>query len=355
MKKKGAALIGVGMVSSTYAQALHDLQESVSLTGVLGARSSSTKRFLAKHADRLTGDERAYTDVAENAGDEDVDFVLLATPPNARKEIVAALAHHGKHILMEKPVERTLAAAREICMLCEQQGVKLGIMLQHRARPSAKTLQELVTETDFGELLSVEINVPWWRPQAYYDEPGRGSYARDGGGVLISQAIHTLDLALQFSGPVADVTAMCATSGFHEMESEDFVSAGLRFARGAVGKLFASTASYPGYAESIGLHYRNASVRLESNLLRIEWQDGHSETIGESAATGAGADPMAFTSDWHRDVIEDFVQALDSGRDPLITGTSALAVHALIEAIEEAGRTGQRTAVSTDYRMEESS
>ena len=196
-----------------------------------------------------------------------------------------------------------------------------------------------------GPLVAVETNVPWWRPQAYYDEPGRGTYARDGGGVLISQAIHTLDLMLTLTGPVSDVTAMCVTTAHHRMEAEDFVIAGLRFTNGAAGQLFATTAGFPGAGETITLHCRDASARLGAGILKIDWLDGRSESSGESLASGAGADPMAFASDWHRLVIEDFADAVSTGRPPLVPGRSALAVHALIEAIERSGRTGTRVEV----------
>ena len=196
-----------------------------------------------------------------------------------------------------------------------------------------------------GMLVAVEINVPWWRPQSYYDEPGRGSYARDGGGVLISQAIHTLDLALSIAGPVDAVTAMAATTGFHRMEAEDFVSAGLVFANGAVGQLFASTASFPGRGETITFHHQHGSAHLEAGLLRVDRHDGRSETIGAAAASGAGADPMAFTSDWHRFVIEDFAHSLRKRRAPLVPGRTALDVHRLIAALELSAKSGTRVAL----------
>jgi len=334
----GVALIGVGMVGATYADALAGT--SLRLVGALGARDGSAAAFLDRHGLGA----RAYGSVAEVAADPEVGFAIVATPPNARVEIVEALAAAGKPVLMEKPVERSLSAAVRICEICEAAGVPLGIMLQHRARPSVLALRERVAA--LGVLQSVEISVPWWRDQGYYDAPGRGSYARDGGGVLISQAIHTLDLALQFTGPVLDVVALCATTGAHRMEAEDFVAGGLRFENGAVGSLFASTASYPGRGEEIILHYAAGSVRMPAGALRIDWRDGRSDEIGVAAASGAGADPMAFTSDWHRAVIEDFADSVARGGEPLASGRSALAVHAVIEALETAGRTGQRTPVA---------
>ena len=219
----------------------------------------------------------------------------------------------------------------------------LGIVLQHRARPGVEDLRAMLPR--LGALRMVEVHVPWWRPQAYYDEPGRGTYGRDGGGVLISQAIHTLDLMLSLTGAVASVTAMTATTGFHTMESEDFVSAGLAFANGAVGTLSATTASFPGRGETITLHYANGSARIDTNLLSIDWQDGQSETFGAATTSGAGADPMAFTSDWHRFVIEDFAAAVRDNRPPMVTGRAALDVHRLIAALETSGQTGARQEV----------
>ncbi len=334
---KGAALIGLGMVSHTYAAALADLEGEVRLTGVFARDPAARAAWGARHA-TLPGAGRGYDSLDAIADDPEVDFVILTTPPNARAEIVARMAQAGKHILMEKPVERTLAAATALCDVAAAGGVTLGIVLQHRARPAAQALARRAAAGDFGRLCAVEVAVPWWRAQAYYDAPGRGSYARDGGGVLISQAIHTLDLMLALTGPVAEVTAMCATTGFHAMEAEDFVSAGLRFADGAVGTLFASTAAFPGRAEGIVLHYRDATAHLMSNRLRIDWQDGRSEEVGSDAATGAGADPMAFSADWHRDVIADFADAITQGRPSLVPGRVALGVHRLIAAIEQSGR-----------------
>lgn len=330
------ALIGLGMVAATYAEAIRT-SAALSLCRVHARSADSRAAFLAAHPDLGA---TAATTLDEIAQDPAIDFVLLTTPPDARAGIVETLVRAGKPILMEKPVERTLHAATALVGTCAAAGVPLGIMLQHRARPVADHLRAIAP--GLGPLRAAEIAVPWWRPQAYYDAPGRGSYGRDGGGVLISQAIHTLDLALQFTGPVAEVTAMTATTGFHRMEAEDFTSAGLRFENGAPGHLFASTASFPGSGETITLHYRDGSARLAAGVLRIDHADGRSQTLGQAAQSGAGADPMAFTCDWHRAVIEDFARTLRAGQPPMIPGHSALEVHRLIAALERSGREGRR-------------
>lgn len=327
------ALIGLGMVSKTYGDAIAKC-ETVDLSLVYARSPDAREAFLS---DWPQLNARAASGVDEIAA-SDVDFVILTTPPNARSEIVETLAAAGKPILMEKPVERTLDAATALVERCEAAGVPLGIMLQHRARPVVADLRAVIG--DLGPLRMAEVNVPWWRPQAYYDEPGRGTYARDGGGVMISQAIHTMDLMLSLTGPVAEVSAMSATTGFHDMESEDFVCAGLRFANGAVGQLFATTASFPGRGETVTLHFAEGSAHLEAGQLKIDRRDGKSEVLGQAATSGAGADPMAFTSDWHRFVIEDFAQSLTDKRPPLVPGRDALEVHRLIAALEKAGRTG---------------
>ena len=333
------ALIGLGMVAGTYADAIRN-SGIISLASVHARSTGSRDAFLAAWPDLGAAAADSVDAIAE---DPDIAFVILATPPNARADIVAKLAAAGKAVLMEKPVERTLAAATMLVEACEAAQVPLGIMLQHRARPAAAELKR--QSASLGDLLAVEINVPWWRPQSYYDAPGRGSYARDGGGVLISQAIHTLDLAISIAGPVREVSAMASTTGFHTMESEDFVCAGLRFESGAVGQLFASTASFPGRGETITFHHREGSAHLEAGMVRVNRQDGTSEVFGQSAASGAGADPMAFTSDWHRFVIEDFAEAVRLSRPPLVSGREALAVHRLIAALEESARSGSRVAL----------
>jgi predicted dehydrogenase len=198
-----------------------------------------------------------------------VDIALILTPPDARASVIAPLAKVGKAILLEKPMGRTLAEAEEVVTICEAAGVPLGVVFQHRMREASSRRARLCEGGSLGALGLAEISVPWWREQAYYDEPGRGTYARDGGGVLISQAIHTIDLALTLTGPVASVQAMTGTTPLHRMEAEDAAVSGLRFGNGALGWLTASTASFPGRSESITLHFEKASLHLAEGVLRV--------------------------------------------------------------------------------------
>lgn len=336
----GVALVGAGMVAKTHLAAIRDAA-GVALRGIAARSPDRAKTLLTDWPDA-----RLYPDVAAIAADPEVKVAIIVTPPDARLDLIAPLVKAGKHILLEKPVARTTAEAEQVVTTCADAGATLGLVFQHRMRAASRAAADLIASGALGALGLAEITVPWWREQAYYDEPGRGTYSRDGGGVLISQAIHTIDLALSLTGPVASVQAMTATTGFHDMEAEDFACAGLRFANGAVGSLTASTASYPGGAEAIVLHFDKASLRLDSGVLTVSWRDGRVETHGAAVGTGGGADPMAFTHDWHQSILEDFVSAVREGRDPVVTGQDALASHRLIDAIVASSRAGKTIEVA---------
>ena len=244
-RKLGVAVVGLGMAAKPHALALQALSDRIEVCGAFARSEAARRSFTETYGFPAADDLQALADNPQ------VEALILITPPNARQDIVTLFADRGKHILSEKPLERGLPQARAIVETCDRAGVRLGVVFQHRFRAASEKLAELVQSGTLGSVHVVRANVPWWRDQAYYDEPGRGSYARDGGGVLISQAIHTLDLMLSLTGPVASVQAICATTPLHRMEAEDVTAAAMQFANGAVGILFASTASYPGEAESL--------------------------------------------------------------------------------------------------------
>lgn len=332
------ALVGVGMVAQTHVDAIQASRKNLSLRGVCARRRTNARAFADKN-----GGLDVFASI-EEITPENTDFVLIATPPNARVPLIDHFCKIGMPILLEKPIERTLAVATEIVEQCEAADIPLGIVFQHRTRDAVATLRDKMEK--LGLLALVEIHVPWWRDQSYYDEPGRGTLEQDGGGVLMTQAIHTLDLALSLTDQVARVQAMARTTSLHIMEAEDTVTAGLEFQSGATGTLFATTASFPGGKESITLHGENGVARLEGNALTITWRDGNTEAFGVTEATGGGADPMAFSFGWHQAIIEDFAGALRANRPPLITGREALKAHALIDALIRSSRTGTLTEVA---------
>jgi UDP-N-acetyl-2-amino-2-deoxyglucuronate dehydrogenase len=327
------------MAAKPHALALKDLEDVLEVRGVYSRSQDARSKFCQAYNFPEASDLDAL------AQDPTVDALLLITPPDARSEIVSLFASHGKHILSEKPLERTVENAEDIVKTCETAGVSLGVVFQHRFRVASEILLDMLHGGSLGAIHLVRAEVPWWRDQGYYNEPGRGSYGRDGGGVLISQAIHTLDLMLQMAGPVESVQAMCAKTPFHQMEAEDVVAGAFKFESEAIGSVFASTASFPGGAESLTFECEKASLKIKAGVLTVDWRDGQSQSFGEKAQTGGGADPMAFPYEWHKSLIADFVDAIKTGRKPRVTGVQALAVHRLIRAIEISSREGRQVAL----------
>jgi UDP-N-acetyl-2-amino-2-deoxyglucuronate dehydrogenase len=337
-RRTGLAIIGLGMAAKPHALALQDLRDQIDVRGVF-ARSEKARRDFADTYGFPVAD-----DIEALAADPDIDALLLLTPPNVRQEFISRFAAAGKHILCEKPLERTVGAADDIVRTCADANVRLGVVFQHRFRKASEKLAGLMASGDLGPVRLVRADFPWWRDQAYYDEPGRGTYARDGGGVLITQAIHFIDLMLSLIPQVDSVQALTATTGLHAMEAEDVCAGAFTF-DGGFGSLFMSTACFPGSAESLTLECEQASVLLKSGVLTVHWRDGRQERFGEDAATGGGADPMAFPYAWHKAAIADFAEAVATGREPRITGRQALAAQRLIDALERSSREGRRVTL----------
>ena len=334
------AIIGLGMASKPHLEALAALSDRVEVAGLL-TRNQEKGRGAAANLG-----VRAFTSLDDITSDEAIDAALVLTPPNARAGIVTSLARAHKHILLEKPIERTLPAARELVETCEEAGIHLGLVLQHRFKPAARTLARMLASGTLGTPYLCRIIVPWWRDQAYYDMQGRGTFAQDGGGVLITQAIHVIDLALSLMPPLASLQAMLGTSQTHRMETEDFAAIGLIFEGGALGSLMATTAAFPGGAESIQIDTDRASCHLEAGSLAIHWRDGRIERYGEETQSGGGADPMAFSSAWHEALLVNFCDAIEGRAQLAVTGRDGLAVHRLLDAaMRSNARSGARIAL----------
>ena len=340
MPKHRIALIGLGMAVTPHAKSLVDLADRVEVAYAFSPSESRRKAFATKFPFRLC--DRLDTILA----DKSVDAVEILTPPNTHLDLVRQCAAAGKHILLEKPLEVSTERAVALVDAAGKAGVTLGVMLQHRFRPAALKLRAMLAAGELGRIVGCSTVIRLWRPQSYYDVEGRGTKARDGGGVLITQGIHTLDLMLSLAGPIAEVTGYATTSSVHRMETEDLVVAAVRYANGALGTIDATTAAYPGFPERIEIIGEAATASLVGSDLVVAHHDGRvTELKTEYGAGGTGADPMAFPHDWHRAVIADFLDAIDEQRAPMVSGTEALKVHRLIDAMLEAGATGRAVRV----------
>ncbi len=326
------AVVGAGLASAPHLASLRDLRGKVEVAWFVGR---TLERIAAAQAAGFPA-ARLSASLDDVLQDRSVAAALVLTPPASHLDIVTRLAAAGRHVLLEKPLDIDTARAERLVEACRAAGVRLGVVLQHRLRPAALALAERMHDGRLGEMVCAAVDMRWWRPQSYYEQPGRGTRARDGGGVLMTQAIHVLDLFLQVAGAPAELAAFAGTSAAHRMECEDVVAAALRYPNGATATLNASTAAWPGHAEQIAVSGTRGTATLCGGRLDVHHLDGRRETVGEAQPAGAGADPMDFAHEPHRAVLEDFVDAVADGREPLVTGASALRVHRFIDRLLEA-------------------
>ncbi|GAA0554744.1 putative dehydrogenase [Rhizomicrobium palustre] len=337
------ALIGLGMAVTPHAKSLIDLGADVALAYAPSAARRA--QFATKFPFPTTDDLGAIL------SDPNITAVGILTPPNTHLELVEQVAAAGKHILLEKPLDVSTTRAKAVVEAGKKAGVTIAVMLQHRFKPAAEKLSEILASGRLGKIVSCSTRIPWWRPQSYYDEPGRGTLARDGGGVLITQGIHVLDLMLSLAGPVAEVCGFTATTALHQMETEDYAASAVRYQNGALGVIEATTAFYPGAAERIEFIGTKGTAVLSGYGYSLQLMDGTSEvfeppiaTMG--ATTGGTADPMAFPHDLHQAAWADFFGAIATGRPPRVSAEEALKVHHLIDAMLDAGKSDKKVRVA---------
>jgi predicted dehydrogenase len=332
MTRLGIALIGLGPGSEPHLAALRHLQDRVDL------RWAATRSDPAMSASKVPAHTRVTDDIALVLQDPGVQAVIVATPAHTHLAIASQALAAGKHTLVEKPLEVSLAKAEVLVRVAAATDLRFGVVLQHRFRPGAVRLRALIASSSLGDLQAGVLQVPWWRSQeGYYDQPGRGSVARDGGGVLLTQAVHALDLFRSLVGVRDVVASRVRTTAIHRMETEDFAAALLTLGNGAPGVLMATTAMYPGRSESLELVCARATASLVGGTLRVLYHDGRTEVVEGEAKSGSGDSIMDFSPAAHIALHRDFFDAIAEGRPPAVSGEEALQTHRVIEKIIAAG------------------
>ncbi len=333
-RRPGIIIVGLGPASLPHSKSLIDLADRVEVRGAVSRSPERAADYARKFPFPTT------TDLAAALADPSVDAAIVLTPPSSHLEVSTQCLQAGKHVLVEKPLELTAARGEQLVANARKSGRVFGVVLQHRFRPASLRLKAALDGGELGKVEGASITVPWWRPQAYYDEPGRGTMARDGGGVLLTQAIHSLDLFRSLVGVGKVVAAQVRTTGLHRMETEDYAAALLEIGNGAPGTLMTTTAAYPGHPERIEIIGTKGYASLVGGRLQLSFLDGREEVVEAEGSTGSGANIMDFPHDAHRAVIADFVDAIERGRDPVVTGEEALRSQHLVDAILAAGRVG---------------
>ncbi|CAM3556971.1 Gfo/Idh/MocA family oxidoreductase [Paracoccus nototheniae] len=308
---KTVAIVGLGMALAPHMASLADLRGRAHLAYAVARSPARRAAFDATYGMAATADLDAVL------ADPAVDAVILLTPPDTHHDLGARILSAGKHVLIEKPGGLVTDDTRFLADRAKALGLFAAPVLQHRFRPAVRAVANCIASQEPGNLCGAHCLIPWWRPQSYYDEPGRGTLARDGGGVLLTQAIHTLDVLRALSGGITITAAHAVTSQAHRMEAEDMVCALATFGAGAApGTIMATTACYPGMPETMTLIFERMTIRIDGLQAQVFHHDGRVQTFGGEGASGSAVDPMAFDHASHRDLISAFLDALE-GKAPL--------------------------------------
>ena len=320
-------MIGAGNISATHVRALAGIA-GVTLAGVYGRRLERAQAI----AD--IGGGRGYDALDLLFEAESPEMVIVGTPSGLHGEHGAAAARRGIHVLVEKPLEITVARVDSLIAQTSAAGVTLGVVFQDRVKPGVRALKAAVDAAALGRVSLVRAQVPWWRPPEYYRESQwRGTWALDGGGALMNQGIHTVDLLLWLCGAVTRVSAKAVTR-CHDIEVEDTVVAILEFASGAIGTLEATTCAYPGRPRRIEISGSAGTAILDGDSYQPD------ASASPSPAPQNVASPVVADASPHRDVIADFIEAFRRHRAPACDGHDGRRSVQLIEAIYESSRRG---------------
>lgn len=343
----GFGIVGTGMISRFHAKALSDVR-GAKLVACCGTSQAKASEFAKQHPCT------AHPSLEAMLADAAVDAVTIATPSGAHMEPAIAAARAGKHVLVEKPLEVTLKRCDKIIDECAKAGVLLGTIFPSRFHEAARQLKQAVDGERFGRLTLGDAYVKWFRTQQYYDSGAwRGTQKLDGGGALMNQAIHSVDLLQWLMGPVESVQASIATLAHDRIEVEDVAVASLRFANGALGAIEATTAAFPGYLKRIEIHGAEGSAVLEEEDIK-HWDFARKHRsdaairrrLAMKTRTGGGAaDPKAIGHKNHAAQFQDFVDAIRKNRPPAIDGAEGRKAVEIILAIYQSARTGKRVSL----------
>jgi predicted dehydrogenase len=343
----GFAIIGCGMIARFHVRALAEIP---------GAKVAALVSRTPANAAKLIEETKVpacpvFATVEEAVKAPGVDAVIITTPSGAHLEPALTAAAAGKHVVVEKPLEITGPRCQQIIDACDRAKVQLCTIFPSRFADSNVTLKAAVDAGKFGRLTLGEASNKWWRSQAYYDEGGwKGTLALDGGGAVMNQAIHNVDLLLWMMGPAASVCGLTATLAHERIEVEDTAVAAIRFRNGALGVITATTSVHPGYPKQIAIHGdRGSAVIEQEDVLKWDFEPATPDDdrvkkrfAAKVGASGGAADPKAISHEGHRRQLANFVDAVRAGRLPRVDGREGKKAVDLICAIYESSRTGRR-------------
>ncbi|MGV8096049.1 MAG: Gfo/Idh/MocA family protein [Mangrovibacterium sp.] len=323
MKTWNFGIIGTGNIADFHAKAINSLNNA-HLLAVYGKNAEKTNKLAEKYSCKV------YHDLSGILRDPDIDIIAVATPSGAHMEPVIEAARHGKHVICEKPLEISLERIDKMIDAHEKNGTRLGGIFNYRFNDAVRLLKKAVDAGRFGTITNASVYVPWWRSDQYYDSSWRGTWALDGGGTLMNQSIHMVDMLQYMMVPVTSLQAYIATLGHPQIEVEDTGVAILKFTNKALGVIYGSTASFPGQFRRLEITGTKGTVILEENSFKV-WQfaDPSNEDMEirkkYSTIEGGGgvSDPMAISFEPHARNIAAFIDSIEQGNPFEIDGKEA--------------------------------
>ena len=347
----GFAIVGCGMIARFHVKALAEIP-GTRIAALMSRTPESAARLLQESG---TPACPVFATVEEAVKAPGVDVVVITTPSGAHLEPALIAAAADKHVVVEKPLEITGPRCERIIEACDKHRVKLCTIFPSRFADSNIALKAAVDAGKFGRLTLGEACNKWWRTQAYYDDGGwKGTLALDGGGALMNQAIHNVDLLLWMMGPATHVCGLTATLAHERIEVEDTAVASIRFANGALGVLVGTTSVHPGYPKQIAIHGDKGSAVIEQEDV-LRWDFAPATPMDDEikmrfsakvGASGGAADPKAISHEGHRRQLADFVAAIRDNRPPKVDGREGKRAVDLICAIYVSNRTGRVVEVA---------
>jgi len=315
MKIWNVGIIGSGMIADFHARAVGDI-ENAKVAGFCDGGSGRAKKLAEKFGVRAFGN---YEQIIES---DEIDIVAITTPSGFHLEPCVAAAKAGKHVICEKPLEITLERCDAMIEAHKKSGTLLGGIFQSRFNDSLVPLKKAIAGGRFGKITYAGAYIPWWRPDEYYKDSWHGTWKLDGGGALMNQSIHTVDLLVDLMGPVESVQAYMGALG-HDIETEDTSVAAVRFANGALGLIYGTTASYPGQTRRVEITGTKGTAVYLDNSFAV-WQFAEQQPQDEEiiakfgqveGKTGGASDPAAIAYEGHTRNIKAFIDALESGNE----------------------------------------
>lgn len=333
-KDLGFGIIGCGVISATHAKSLQEIE---------GVKIVACCDVVAEKAEKFAKENNCdpYTDLDQMLAREDLDAVCVLTPSGLHAKVGIPAAKAGKHVVVEKPIDITMENADALIEAAEEAGVKLCVISQQRFNDAIMKVKAAAAAGKFGQLNFGGSHTKWYRDQKYYDSGDwRGTWALDGGGALMNQSIHYVDMLQYIMGPVEEVFAYCVTRNV-DIEVEDIAVASVKFKSGAIGLIEGNVTAYPGFYTRLDINGSDGSAIVEANQI-VEWKLRSEEGLeAEANIEGQGGASAQITHSSHTRQLVDFVAAVREDREPLVNGKEGKKPLEIILAIYESARTGK--------------